>query len=796
MHSVSPPRPFLTFLLQGLLPGILLIACTFPEFNPVYGPGIDPPLAWVFNHIFSLGNTPGREFVFPHGPLSFLLYPLPMGHHILIGLSIYTLLKLIFFFQVLWLYRLDKPGEWLLPLLLIYIAFLLFEIQFVMLGIIVSGFSIYLKSGEHRFLILPLLVAALGLFMRAYITVTGGFAVLGSLVIFWIEQRNGRTLAYYLSIGLAAVVLLWMSLYQTFSGLIHYLTGRVYLAVDNSTAASYYPDNNWALLFLSLICLFAIPFIQRNKKVTLYFLLFMPILFAQWKYSMAREDLIHSRGYFVMLALFFILLLPHIHGRKLATLVLGLLSMCFYYMNLPGVIGYTEYNVNLVKVNPFMNFMTNYPTLEKSWIRQSVDNIRENKIDDSMKQLIGNQTVDCYPWDYSFIPANGLNWQPRPCIQSYASYTSWLDKQNAVHFNGATAPEFLLWHLAKNPMDPNGSSFETLDDRYPLNDEPQTMAALLSLYTLKSKNDKILLFQKRAKAHPLKITSLQKSETPWNTWTKVPASKNGLIRVKADIRNNELGAMKSFIYKNEACFILLKTASGQVYRYRIVPKNAVDGIWIAPLVQHPEKNGAEPEISEIQFTSTNIRMQKEKIALEWECLDSENTGGSGFIPNWFGKNSVEKDRFIWSGLNTTEPGTAHWEVNEKQFYTNDFKSAPRSFEVDSNGFSFLCSYETDSVWAAHLNKPSLDVYASVWTKAKGKSEAGLIIAYEANNELLYYKSSTFADFISDTKNWNIVINNAAIPADHLRKGYGKLKVYVWNSGREKLLIDDFQVTIK
>jgi hypothetical protein len=435
MHSGSGFRHLLSsFILPGLLPGILLVAFTYPEFNPVYGPGVDPPIAWVFNRIFFLGNLPGREFVFPHGPLSFLLYPLPMGHHILIGQCIYTLLKLLFFYQVMWLYRLNKPGEWLLPILLIYLAFLLFEIQFVMLGIIVSGFSIYLKSGDRRFLFLPVLVATLGLFMRAYITVTGGLAVLGSLAIFWVENHKGRPLLMYLLLGLASIALFWLSLYHSLSGLIHYLAGRLYLAVDNSTAASYYPDNNWPLLFLSLACLFAIPFLQRDRKVTLYFLFFLPVLFAQWKYSMAREDLIHSRGFFVLLALLFILLLPHIRKRKLATLLLAILSMCFYYLNLPRVIGYADFNVNLVKVNSFVDFISNYSLLEKSWLQQSEENIRENKLDDSMKKVIGQQTVDCYPWDYTFIPANNLNWQPRPCIQSYASYTSWLGQAKCRAF--------------------------------------------------------------------------------------------------------------------------------------------------------------------------------------------------------------------------------------------------------------------------------------------------------------------------------------------------------------------------
>src|SRR5436190_18039186 len=102
--------------------------------------------------------------------------------------------------------------------------------------------------------------------------------------------------------------------------------------------------------------------------------------------------------------------------------------------------------------------------------------------------------------------------------------------------------------------------------------------------------------------------------------------------------------------------------------------------------------------------------------------------------DWLGKKPHGKDSILWSGMNSSETQKDHWEVNEKQFFTRDFKSAPRSFEVDSNGFSFLFSYDTDTALASHLNKPALDVYAGVWTKSKAKPEAGLIIAFESNNE--------------------------------------------------------------
>ena len=794
----------ITFFLPGLLPGFLLIACTFPEFNPVYGPGVDPPLSWVFNFIFLSGNTAGKEFVFPHGPLSFLLYPLPMGHQVLLGQLIYTLLKLIFFFQVTWLFRIYRPGEWLLSFLLIYLVFLLFEIQFVMLGIIVSGFALYLSTDNHRYLWLPILVASLGMYMRAYITVTGSLAVLASLAILWYRSGNFRRPLYYLLLWITAISLLWLSLYHSLSGLIQYITGRVYLTIDNSTAASYYPDNNWTVLFLSIACLLAIPLMQRSKNICLYFLFFLPILFAQWKYSMARQDLIHSRGYFVMLVLLFILLVPQVRSKKFMTLLLALGSLCFYYLNLPRVAGYSEYKVNLVKLNSFVDFVTNYPTLEKSWIRQSEENIRPSKMEESLKEIIGQQTVDCYPWDYTYIAANNLNWQPRPVIQSYASYTAWLDKKNADHFSSAMAPHFVLWHLAVDGSDPNGGQFESLDFRYLLNDEPQTLVTLLSHYTLRAKTDKLLLYEKREKPLPIQSVMLSETKTGWNTWIQVPVVKGGLLRVKAAIQNNLKGALKSFLYKNEASFILLKTADEQIYRYRIVAKNAAEGIWITPLILHPENNSAEPVITQILFTSTDPQMQEESISLQWEIIQPGNhttlsdtaQWEHDVIQQWFGKKNSSEDSVRLFSKNTTLEAAQHWDIREKRFYTTDFVSPPMSWQLDSNSYSYSFNYDYDSSLVTGNEPKEIRVGAGVWVKSSGHDQADLVISFDINGVTRFYKSSAIKDYITDKNSWNYVLNNAVIPAEWMQQGKGHLKVYVWNPGEEKLLLDDFQVMLK
>ena len=63
---------------------LLVIIGTFIENDWSFRNGIDSPLSWVFNFLYETGPTLGKHIVFPHGPLAFLMYPLPEN----IGLTI------------------------------------------------------------------------------------------------------------------------------------------------------------------------------------------------------------------------------------------------------------------------------------------------------------------------------------------------------------------------------------------------------------------------------------------------------------------------------------------------------------------------------------------------------------------------------------------------------------------------------------------------------------------------------------------------------------------------------------
>lgn len=58
---------------------------------------------------------------------------------------------------------------------------------------------------------------------------------------------------------------------------------------------------------------------------------------------------------------------------------------------------------------------------------------------------IGTKTIDVIPGEVSIPYFYGLNWMPRPTIQSYQGYTDRLDSLNAKHLN-SSGPEIILFH--------------------------------------------------------------------------------------------------------------------------------------------------------------------------------------------------------------------------------------------------------------------------------------------------------------------------------------------------------------
>ena len=288
--------------------------------------------------------------------------------------------------------------------------------------------------------------------------------------------------------------------------------------------------------------------------------------------------------------------------------------MFFCSLNLVNTFGQFYYPNDFLRGTYFMEFVSDFTELVKKNEAQSNKNIACQKLPAQVRKEIGNSTVDIYPLDYTIIAANKLYWQPRVVIQSYAAYTSWLDAKDAQHFNSNKSPEYLIWQ--PNPTHrPQRSDFSSIDDRYLLNDEPQTLVQLLKNYEYYYSDEKFIIVKKRTNSISNTSVCYKQVATTWNEWVDVPSFNGNLVRAKLNFDKTFLQRVKSFLYKDEQFWICMKLKNGAIHKYTIVPKNAVDGLWINPYLYMQNESY---EVEKIMFTCSQKNILTDNLTIVWE----------------------------------------------------------------------------------------------------------------------------------------------------------------------------------
>ncbi|GEM_PF-770552 len=781
--------------------------CTFPALHPVYANGIDPPLSWLFNYLIQGKLLMGKDIIFPHGPLAFIMYPLPVGINLKVAIVLYFLLRAGFAYSLLR----SRCARGLLPIIAmiltatILLSFL--DILLVMTGLVLMGYVNYLLVRNRNWLAVPAIITVAAVYVKAFVGIVCIIITIGFILILLYEtlfqKRSARRLLFILVFPVLLVAT-WFLLYGTFSGFFRYLYGMVQLAGDNSAAVAYYPDNNWWLLGLagfSLVCLIIVHF--RQHLLLKYIILAGPALFAVWKYGMAREDYLHAGMFFSFIVLVLGISLFLVKRRHLLTTAFVSIVIVALFLNLRNSLYYEPMPCSFPGFGNLNSILFKYGYIADTCNQASEKQTGRNRLEPAIRELVGKATCDVYPWDYSYIPVNDLNWKPRPVLQSYACYTPWLDGENAVHFASEKAPEFLLWELRKITHDVYNGSLESIDGRYILNDQPETMLSLFQQYRFVARQQgrfPVLVLQKREEPLGLKRTILKSDAFEWNTWYPVPETGDGVIRLNAAIHRNFSGGLKSFFYKDEACYIYYLLDTDEIRSYRIVPRNAAQGIWVNPLILNADDSRSEPRVRKIMLRSSDRRFMKDVIPVTWERISFEPSGKEGLndasdgVPEaFFGKTSAGPEKYEWIATNDLESSCPGWSENPLPETGSAF-SGTTSCRVKGGSFSCSCEMSLDSL-LSRSNDTAWQIRTDAWVNTSTKPDANFVISIELKNQPVLWKAVKVSDFVIEKDQWNCVFNFLELSRKSINPGGYRLKVYAWNLGRTDFLIDDMRVMI-
>jgi hypothetical protein len=317
-------------------------------------------------------------------------------------------------------------------------------------------------------------------------------------------------------------------------------------------AINFHDTPGWAAAgLLTLLVLFAV--IRKDPQLVFLLLLFCPGLLIAYKYGVTKQP----RFLYTYIILLLLFLAGQTKTLARQALVVSLMTLFLYFMNLTidfhdsksfrfGALAQLNEADQLLhpldlRTSPGHLFF--HKRYENKLLNDSASLLQPLRLDEQTLTMVGNSPVDTYPWEISFIPANGLNWRPRPVFGSYFTYTPWLDRRNEAFFLSDRSPEFILWDLERT--DPPMS----IDGRYLLNDEPLTVIQILSRYTLVRQADNALLFQKRRApifSGPVIVST--SGPIVWNSGFDVPGHGRGILRARIQFTRTFLGKLRRTFY--------------------------------------------------------------------------------------------------------------------------------------------------------------------------------------------------------------------------------------------------------
>ena len=282
---------------------VFLAVCVFPDFYAIYAPGIDTSVFWIYNRLINERISDCRDLIFTHGPLTFLLFPIPTGNNLIIAAFIWCVAIFLFSFNFILLSRQGGSNGLMAPVLILIILLHLLEIQLLVAGIIISFYLLYFKTRKSGWIIPALLLSSVAIYIKAHAGIVCALVTLSFVGIDYYFNRKVWRSILWIILFIQCTLLFWFFLYGNLQGFLKFFYGTYQFALKNSGGSSWYPVNNWFYIGASIFIFILIPLINRDKEIRIIYALLIASAFAAWKHGMSREDIVHARGFFVFLLL-------------------------------------------------------------------------------------------------------------------------------------------------------------------------------------------------------------------------------------------------------------------------------------------------------------------------------------------------------------------------------------------------------------------------------------------------------------------------------------------------------------
>ncbi|KAA6302962.1 MAG: hypothetical protein EZS26_000857 [Candidatus Ordinivivax streblomastigis] len=635
---------------------VILSILIFFIHNPLY---ILEPLAGL-DHSWALGLewaklkglSFGRDIAFTYGPLHFLAYGMvSIGDHSLLLWEslIYCITHIVIIFMYVYqfaglLYK-KRWGDYSLTDRILLILGLFLIIAFLSFAFIESilVFSCFLfvrlvfhidlsKSNKKQYLLNILLNAILLSLagMTKFNYTIEALTLIGIAVFGLIYQRKILFIVYILSTFIIFTIGFWLLSGQSLSTLPDYyiygseiVSGYTEAMKFQNTYGGFRHElfSLFVLLFVGSLS-FLFFFVKKDFYHAFILFILLPLLFMAFKGGFVRADDGHRCYFFLQLVPCLIFLIEFLVE-----------SVPFSYKKIWKifvicVIPVTSIILSREEFTRGFSNTVEYPL--QSLLSADINTKRVDRYKDSLRtsydplpatflQQAKGKTVDIIPWDIALLYAYDLNWSPRPVFQSYSAYTSFLDSINAQHFKGDKAPDNVIY------------LYNSIDDRYPLFDEPMVFRSLLENYEVQSP-DNYLILQRRQRQKNYQYTFISEGVCPIGATINIPQLEGQHIYCNINIQKKLYGKLLTVLYKLPEpvrIYFYVKDRPKPII-HRFIPNLGTDGLFVSKYVfnlsdiYHIFEPNYEQDIEKIEIHIDNMFFYEQKMRYEFYSAPFSN----------------------------------------------------------------------------------------------------------------------------------------------------------------------------
>ena len=576
---------------------IVLLLSTMPwlmeSFAPT-GDTLDVSWAWMLGYGLLHHLQWGRSILFTYGPLGFLANPYFYSDHLLWGMAALVRLASWITFGLGFALILSRvlPEKKAFPriALPVVIAWLFgaslldLATQSAFIAILLLIFA--LDGNSKRMTIISLLIAGILLAFGSLIKSTSliiAFLVVCIYPLLWwyVNSRKQKTILSLLPLltFLVSLFALWVLAGQNIVNLPVYFHGTWAIASGYTPAMSIH--GKWlqtvaALIILALFVITTFMVLQNKERARLAQSLILGVMiFWAWKEGFTRHDPGfgggHAMAFFgtaLLVAAVGLAILSGESQRNAIINVTGIYLLALVFA-LPGA---SLFSVNeIANYKSFVSLITSKAHREMRQHEETSAIANQLHLDPALLSVVKNHSVNIIPWNLMMAQGYHMDLVASPVFQAYSVYTPYLDHLNAQQiWKGKSADKVIY-------------TFESIDGRYPIFDEPATFRALLTCYRTEYASDPYTVLSRSQCLKP-KLTRVGGPiKSGFNTWVAVPAHAS---YVDLAVRTTLVGHLMNILYKPDQVHILFKLSDGSIKGpYRFIYPVGGDGLFVKYFIQ-------------------------------------------------------------------------------------------------------------------------------------------------------------------------------------------------------------------